>query len=140
MQTMMVILHDHSDLVQSHWGTMSRLSRFCQQTPALRTLEQGNHFSFLDSTEKPVGEKKRGDTGKNKHSQGLSGKACCDIKKCQCNHVEKKAREAGMNIDNQSLDNVRKTFAAAEKEIHGSGKRNSQLKWGTESFQDSQET
>jgi hypothetical protein len=40
-------------------------------------------------------------------------------------------REAGMNIDDRSLDNLSKTFVAAEKEIHGSGKRKSQLKWGT---------
>jgi hypothetical protein len=56
--------------------------------------------------------------------------ACSDIK-FLCDYIEKKGKEAGLNIDDRSLLNVRRTFQAAEKEIHGHEKKKSQLKWRT---------
>jgi hypothetical protein len=99
-----------------------------RQIPALRSLE-GNDFLFLDGIEKSAGEK-RGQTGKHIEKRRPSRKMYCDIK-FLCNYIEKKAREAGANIDDRSLENVRKTFAAAEKELHDEGKRKGHLKWRT---------
>jgi len=47
------------------------------------------------------------------------------------NYIEKKGREAGVNIEDRSLANVRKTFQASETAIHGREKRKGQLKCRT---------
>ena len=73
---------------------------------------------------------KRGGTGKHKEKRRPSRKAYSDIN-FLCNHIEKKGRKAGANIDDRSLANARKTFQAAEKAIHGREKRKDQLKWRT---------
>jgi hypothetical protein len=99
-----------------------------RQIPALRSLE-GSDFAFLDGIEKSAGEK-RGQPGKHRDKRRASRKTYSDIK-FLCNYIEKKGREAGATIDDRSLGNVRKTFEAAQKELHGSGKRKGQLKWRT---------
>jgi hypothetical protein len=104
-----------------------------RQIPALRSLE-GNDFMFKDGIAKLDGEKRSG-TGKHKNNRRASRKIYCDIK-FLCKYIEKKGREAGANIDDRSLENVHKTFEAAEKELHGGSlvagrKRRDQLKWRT---------
>ena len=71
-----------------------------------------------------------GQGSKHEDKRRASRKIYCDIKYL-CNYSEKKGMEAGVNVDDRSLDNVHKTFVAAEKEIHGPAKRRSQLNWGT---------
>jgi hypothetical protein len=71
------------------------------------------------------------EVAKKSAGKRASRKIYCDIN-CLCNYIEKKEREADANIDDWSLENVRKAFGAAEKELHGgSGKRKDQLKWRT---------
>ena len=99
-----------------------------RKIPALRSLD-GNDFLFMDEMAKSDGEQ-RGGTGKHKEKRRPSRKAYSDIK-FLCNYIEKKGREAGANIDDRSLANVRNTFQAAERAIHGREKRKDQLKWRT---------
>jgi hypothetical protein len=89
----------------------------------LARSSEGSDFAFLDGTERSSGEK-RGQTGKHREKRRASRKTRSDIK-FSCNHIEKKGRETGATVDDQSLGNVRKMFEAAEKELHhGSGKKN----------------
>ena len=93
---------------------------------------EGNDFLFLDAIEKSPREA-RGHGGNNKEKRRPSRKIYSDIKYL-CKYIELKGREAGINIDDRSLHNIRKTFVAAEKEIRGPGKRRSQLEWGEQLF------
>jgi hypothetical protein len=71
--------------------------------------------------------------GKLRDKRRPSRKIFSDVK-FLCNYIESKASEAGENITDMSLENVRKMFEAAMKHliIPGEGNRRvDQLKWRT---------
>jgi hypothetical protein len=67
--------------------------------PPLRLLD-GNDFSCMDEMAKSVAEK-RGGRGKHNEKRRPSRKAHSDIK-CLCDGIEKKGREAGVNVDDRT--------------------------------------
>jgi hypothetical protein len=102
-----------------------------RQIPPLRKLGP-REFLFIDNQPKTAAEK-RAQTGKFRDKRRPSRKIFSDVK-FLCNYIESKASEAGENITDMSLANVRKMFEAAMKHliIPGEGNRRvDQLKWRT---------
>jgi hypothetical protein len=82
--------------------------------PALRSL-QTQEFQFIDDIEKTDSEK-RSQRGPRqyKDTRRPSRKTYCDMK-FLCNYIQSKASEAGADITDRSLDNVRKMYDVASK-------------------------
>ena len=112
---------------------------------ALRYLTP-REYQFIDDSAKTAGEKRclRGPT-KYQNKRRPSRKTYCDMK-FLCNYIQSKASEAGADTTDRSLDNVRKMFDAASKELMVSGaggaggagdhhdQRIDQFKWRTMVF------
>jgi hypothetical protein len=103
--------------------------------PALRSITP-REFQFIDDIAKTDSEKwKRSQRGPHqyKYMWRPSWKTYCDMK-LVCNYIQSKASKVGADTTDRSLDNIRKMFDAASKElmIRGAGDRNQridQFKW-----------
>jgi hypothetical protein len=101
--------------------------------PPLRSLTP-REFQFIDDIAKTDSEKRsqRGPS-KGKDKRRPSRKTYSDMK-FLCNFIQSKAGDAGTDTSDRSLDNVRKMFDAAAKELLTPGERNQridQFKWRT---------
>jgi hypothetical protein len=101
--------------------------------PPLRSLTP-REFTFIDDIAKTQSEK-RNQRGPRqyKDTRRPSRKTYSDMK-FLCNFIQLKASEAGTDTSDRSLDNVRKMFDVAAKELITPGERNAridQFKWRT---------
>jgi hypothetical protein len=102
--------------------------------PPLRTLTP-REFQFIDAIAK-LDSEKRGQRGPTqyKDKQRPSWKTYSNMK-FLCNYIQKKAGEAGSDIRDRTLENVRKMFDHAVKELVVPGDRTNQrmdqFKWRT---------
>jgi hypothetical protein len=87
-----------------------------KQVPALRVLDVKD-FAFLDNIPLSEEEQKHHKGRKNKDNTRRPSRKTYSEMKFFCRYVEEKAAEAGLDVNNQSVQNVQRMFEVATKEF-----------------------